>query len=415
MASKISIDSYKIIQLIEFFVNKFNYTHTLVNYIDEESNTKGNEIWFINENNPNYQLIRISEWNLINKHIFNASMVAVIEKFKESNVVKDDYKVLDIHICKDEVIGEYPYDLICVDNNYYSGIELEDKYPGLKKCIHPITDNKETKGLLNNIQNRIKENRRKLPFLIRYDNLFTLITIGISVIVSLLSFYISIRYDSNSAAIIMGADYMTFTLGFKQFYRLISMAFVHGSVVHLIMNMYSLYLVGSYIERRFGHLSFLLMLFSSILIGSLTSDLFNGNQLILGMSGGLYGLLLIYILDLSNNYMVDFRRFMPLILANLMINFLPNVAWQVHLGGIVGGYLSYLVVSKEKTDKIGPIFLLVIVIVVLFIKYIQIDKITPLYGATDSQCLKVLYQLGFKKTADNLYIRLLEVFAKYGG
>lgn len=415
MAQKISIDSYKVIQLTEFFVNKFGYTHTLVNFIDQESDISGNEIWFINEKNKDYQLIRICEWPLINKKMFDSSMAAVIEKFKETNAIKDDYKVLDIHICKDEATNDFAYDLICIDNNYYSGIELEDKYPGLKKCIHPIKDKKETKSLLKNISNKVKENRRKLPFLIRYDNLFTLIIIGICTIISLISFYISLRYDSNSAAIIMGADYMTFTLGFKQFYRLITMAFVHGSVVHLIMNMYSLYLVGSYIERRFGHLGFLLMLFSSILIGSLTSDLFNGNQLILGMSGGLYGLLFVYILDLRTNFMVDTRRLMPLIFANLLINFLPNVAWQVHLGGIMGGYLSYLIVSKEKFDKIGPAILLVIVIVCLFIKYATIEKITPLYGATDSECLKVLYQLGFKKTADNLYLKLLEVFAKYGG
>lgn len=42
-------------------------------------------------------------------------------------------------------------------------------------------------------------------------------------------------------------------------YRLVSAAFTHGGLLHIFMNMSSLYSLGPLLEQQFGSLSFLLM------------------------------------------------------------------------------------------------------------------------------------------------------------
>lgn len=415
MAKKVSVESHKEIQLAEFFVNQFGYNHILINYFDEETNTHGNELIFVNKDNPYYQIIRVCEYPLNQKDFFNKSLVGVFDKLTKEKQISKDSIFLDIHLTR-ELVNEYTsdYDLICIDDNFYSGIDLEEIFPGLKDCVHP-TEAKNLKTLLKKIDDKVKQERKKLPFLKRYDNLFTLILIGICSLVTLISFILSMNYSTAAAEIFMGGDYMTFTLGLKQFYRLITSSFIHGSLLHLLMNMYSLFLLGTFVESTRGHFSFLLIIFCSILVGSLTSDILNTNQLIVGMSGGLYGLLIVYFLDLSKTGMINLRSISSVLFANLLINFLPNVAWQVHVGGALAGYLVYLVLDKKGNEKIGPIILLLTVIICLFVKYCMIKEITPLYGATDFEVLNIIDNFGLKSYSNKLYLRLLKVYTKYGG
>src|SRR5687768_2552164 len=60
-------------------------------------------------------------------------------------------------------------------------------------------------------------------------------------------------------------------LAYKEFYRLISSAFLHGDWFHLLFNMMSLYMFGSYIELVFGIWNFLTIYFGAVLGGSLLS------------------------------------------------------------------------------------------------------------------------------------------------
>src|ERR1051326_3787848 len=57
----------------------------------------------------------------------------------------------------------------------------------------------------------------------------------------------------------------------KEYYRLLSCAFIHSGWAHLLLNMYTLYGFGSAVERMFGPRDFLLIYFSSVLGGSLLS------------------------------------------------------------------------------------------------------------------------------------------------
>jgi len=60
-------------------------------------------------------------------------------------------------------------------------------------------------------------------------------------------------------------------------------------------------------------------------------------RLAVGLSGGLYGLMISYLLLLLLYGSVNPRSLIYMVVINLLINLSPNVAWQAHLGGAVTG------------------------------------------------------------------------------
>ena len=76
-----------------------------------------------------------------------------------------------------------------------------------------------------------------------------------------------------------------------QYYRLLTVALVHGGWLHLIFNMLALLSIGSLIENFYGRNKYILILLVSLLAGSLASYFFNPPQTIaVGASGMIFGL-----------------------------------------------------------------------------------------------------------------------------
>ena len=131
-----------------------------------------------------------------------------------------------------------------------------------------------------------------------------------------------------------------------QWWRFLTVGFVHIQIWHFAMNMYSLTVLSS-LERVIGPLWFAVILFASIFGGSLLQYRMSDARLAVGLSGGLYGLMTSYLLLLLLYGSVNPRSLLYMIGVNLLINLSPNVAWQAHLGGAVTGLaltVIYLVV-----------------------------------------------------------------------
>lgn len=123
--------------------------------------------------------------------------------------------------------------------------------------------------------------------------------------------------------------------------------FLHGGVMHLLLNMYALWIVGQYLEQTMGHVRFAAVYFVSLLGGHTAvyvladpmSNAWYGGTL--GASGGVFGLF-------AAMFIVNRRlggrtaQILVLIGLNLVITFtIPNISWQGHLGGLViGGLLT---------------------------------------------------------------------------
>lgn len=140
-----------------------------------------------------------------------------------------------------------------------------------------------------------------------------------------------------------------------QIYRFITYAFAHDttSPLHIVFNMYSLYILGSIIEKFFGTVRFLIIFWGSVLGGSIFSVVINsitGNYLwtMIGASGGIFGLMT-SLLVLFNKLGLRSNQIMFVIMINLMLTFIvPSIAWQAHIGGgLTGLGISYLFLKKH--------------------------------------------------------------------
>ena len=134
-------------------------------------------------------------------------------------------------------------------------------------------------------------------------------------------------------------------------------AFLHGGVVHLIVNMITLVSLGRAVCDRVGGGGFLAVYAAAVLGGALIFGLLTrSTQPMVGASGGLFGLAGAV---LAWNYIDRFnarRRLWPvarvillLVALNLALWWAMDglLAWQTHLGGFIGGWISALVINPR--------------------------------------------------------------------
>lgn len=400
-------NSYKLYQMSAFFTIKFNYKNILI-----KGYKLTDEVFLFNKDNQHFKLIHITMKPLNDKGID-------LNEFKESlskqfNI--SDFNYLDIHICREDVSLSNDLFTICIDEGYYSGVDYSAAFPGIKTAICRVKDDKkEEKSRIKQINSHFYRNYVKSFYSNLLESKVTFI-IGIICIAVYIGYLIlkAMGYTSEAIYVFLGCDYKTFTLGLNEFYRLITCGFIHGSFFHLFCNMYSLFILGPYIERKYGALKYLFLIIGSILCGSLCQGCLTTNSICLGLSAGLYSLMVIYILsilDMTNMKLTN--GLLYIVFLNLLINFMPGVAWQAHLGGAIFGLVFYYIFKEEK---ISYIYLLVsiLLIVVLGIKYISNDKIEPLYMGTDSEVLSIYDKLHLKNKYNKTKVKLIELYIKEG-
>jgi membrane associated rhomboid family serine protease len=134
-----------------------------------------------------------------------------------------------------------------------------------------------------------------------------------------------------------------------QYYRLLTVALVHGGWVHLICNMLALFSIGTPIENFYGKNKYVFILLTSLITGSLASYLFNPlNTYAVGASGMIFGLF--GALAVTGKRMgANLKEASTLIAVNLAMPFLiPGIDWKAHLGGLIGGSLAALAIKPKK-------------------------------------------------------------------
>ncbi len=138
-----------------------------------------------------------------------------------------------------------------------------------------------------------------------------------------------------------------------QWYRLLTAMFLHGSYVHILFNMLSLWWIGAPLEAALGRARHLALYFTSGLAGgALTYLIAAPNQPSLGASGAIFGLFgATAVLMRRLNY--DMRPVVALLVINLIFTFgWPNIAWQAHIGGLVGGVaVGYAMVHAPRERR----------------------------------------------------------------
>ncbi len=127
-----------------------------------------------------------------------------------------------------------------------------------------------------------------------------------------------------------------------EWWRLISNGFLHAGLLHLAVNMISLWSLGTLLEPRVGRLRFGLLYASSLLAGSLGALALQPDALHVGASGAIFGLFgAVIAFQLSRGLNPFATSVGPLLVLNLLITFgVPGISIGGHVGGLVGGLLA---------------------------------------------------------------------------
>lgn len=145
------------------------------------------------------------------------------------------------------------------------------------------------------------------------------------------------------------SDGVVHGVGSGEYYRIFTVALIHGGIFHLGFNMYAMLILGNPIEYAFGKVRFLIIFFISLITGSLASLALNAvNQPSVGASGAIFGLFGAFVV-VGKRIGADVKSTLVIIGINFGFAFvIPGVDWHAHLGGLLGGALAATVVLRQR-------------------------------------------------------------------
>ena len=356
-----------LMSLVHYFVTKEGYAPIYVQGVKDE-------IWLENIDGP-YRIIRINSNYIHNEEQYKfdeAKIKNIMMQIKKKTL---SFKVNTLNInlnVADRVKVENEKH---IDNVFIKDIdeikknkEINEIFPNMKNDLY---QSKNSLDLLLNVTNDINkktetDNKKYEKIFSRKKILMTYIIMAMCVVMYLVTVLMGLN---NMNLLLLGANNIEL-LKHGQIYRLITYGFLHGSIVHLISNMYGLYVIGSQVENNLEKKRFLIVYFVSMITGGLLSALFN-DGISIGASGAIFGLLgailyfgLHFRLYLSETLRT---RIIPVIVLNLIIGFaVPGIDVACHIGGLIGGFLSAMMVGipdiDNKKDKVNGTILLLIFI-----------------------------------------------------
>ncbi|WP_417353084.1 rhomboid family intramembrane serine protease [Flavobacterium alkalisoli] len=204
------------------------------------------------------------------------------------------------------------------------------------------------------------------------ENIVVWVIIGITALVSFKGFdnvYFFRKYDFHIGSIRAGEQHRMFTS-----------AFLHADPVHLIFNMYTLYIFAPIVLGGLGVINFLIIYFASLICGNLLTLYIHKNDLYyraIGASGAVMGIIYSAVL-LDPDQKIYLFFFLPMPLYVFGLGYLiysiygmrakaDNIGHTAHFGGAIGGLVFTLCKRPElfqtQTLVIG---LLIVPIVILF-------------------------------------------------
>ncbi|MFT3888389.1 MAG: rhomboid family intramembrane serine protease [Arachnia sp.] len=151
-------------------------------------------------------------------------------------------------------------------------------------------------------------------------------------------------------------------------WQLLTNGFLHIEAMHLLFNMVVLFMLGPTLEMIFGRARFLATYLVALLGGSAAVMLFTDPYTqTLGASGAIYGLIGAILLVAVKHH-GNVRNILFWLGLNIVFTFLwPNVSWQGHLGGFLGGVAVAAVLMYVPKEKRVLQYVLIGGLAVLFV------------------------------------------------
>lgn len=128
-----------------------------------------------------------------------------------------------------------------------------------------------------------------------------------------------------------------------QYWRLVTPIWLHANVMHILFNMYALFVIGRGLEQQYGHERFLELYLLGGIAGNIASFLLS-TKASLGASTAIFGLIAAQTVFVYQNRALYGKRAQNMLLNNVMIIVInlilglsPGIDNMGHLGGLLGG------------------------------------------------------------------------------
>lgn len=383
MESIINKSDEVVMKLLHYFITEKGYNPIVLHGAQ-------NEIWLENLDEE-YKIVRI-----VSNYIHNDEQLD-FDIFKTKNIMKKikrktfsfNMNALSIFLNLGDNVhfdeNKFGSNLIAIDLKEFNDLEnnktILKTFPDICKKEETTEDGfnlfmKLTKEINNKNEDEAKKAEdiftRKKPIIT-----YSLIIINVLIFIAMYLFgngsndiYTLIKFGANYPEYIRAGEY----------YRLLTSAFLHIGLLHLIFNNYALYVIGSQLESFLGKTKFLIIYLVSAISGGLMSMLFT-DGISAGASGAIFGLLgsLLYF---GYNYRVYLgtvlkSQIIPLIVLNLFIGFITTgIDNAAHIGGLLGGLgmtmalgIKYKTSTFEKTN--GKIIMAIYIGFLIFMAFFR--------------------------------------------
>lgn len=369
-----------VMNLVHYFITEKNYNPVILHGINDE-------IWLENMDND-YKIVRIVSHYIHNEEQLNFDrfklnkitknlkkktfswkmpVISIYTSLGEDVKLPDEKDILSVYIPKqsdiknDNLVKIFP-DIVCKTKHPEKGIDLFMK---ISEDINQNTYKKSTK--IDRIFSK------KTP-IVTY-------TIMLICLVAFLAMYIFGNGSEDIQTLLrFGANLDVLTKG-GQYYRLLTCMFLHIGFIHIILNMYSLYIIGPQVESFFGKVKYLFIYIFSGICGSILSLAFSHNVVSAGASGAIFGLLgsILYFGYYYRAYLgnVVKSQILPIILINLVIGFMmTGIDNAAHIGGLLGGIVASMAVGiPDKSTRFertnGWIILAIYLMFIVYLGFVR--------------------------------------------
>ena len=366
-----------IMNLVHYFVTEKNYNPVVVHGITDE-------IWLENMDSD-YKIIRI-----VSRYIHNDEQLG-FNRFRSKQIARKlrlktlslKMNVLSIFVN----LGDNVHSLDKDDNGNLSVFikQIQDVknnptiisvFPDIiEKTRHDEEGIELLFKITNDINSTNEKKNKKLEKIFSPKTPFiTYILIALCVIM----FVISGGGYSTQKLIHFGAN-VGLLVKAGQYYRLVTCMFLHAGIMHILLNMYSLFIVGPRVEDFFGKWKFVLIYFLSGISGSLLSVGLNGDVVSVGASGAIFGLFgaLVYFGYSYRGYIGTMvkSQIVPVVAYNLVMGFLiPGIDMWGHIGGLVGGLMVANALGTIEDKKYSPSNIILCTLYFIFLVYLALYR-----------------------------------------
>ena len=184
------------------------------------------------------------------------------------------------------------------------------------------------------------------------EPVLTYVLIGVNVAVALGAFLSGASATGGggigSSSLLQDGSVSRFAIDQGDYWRLVTAGFLHTGLIHLLFNMFALYILGGMLEPAIGRLKFGLVYFVSLLAGSFGALLFEPVAATAGASGAIFGLMGAAVVVMRDRGVSVMESGIGLWIGlNLLITFtIPGISIGGHIGGLVGGALVALLFTE---------------------------------------------------------------------